>query len=191
MAKDEKPMSNLAVRLLTAAVMVPVILFLLFWAPKWGFLILVYVACAVAAQELAAMTLPKMRVLQGVMIVATLGVLTLARFVDDPRAWATAMIGLVALGMLAGLTRPEPIESSGGRTAWLIAGPLWVGGLIATIAGLHALPHGGSWVVLSMTLAWLGDTGGYFAGRAFGKHKLYERVSPKKTIEGSFGGLAS
>jgi phosphatidate cytidylyltransferase len=38
--------------------------------------------------------------------------------------------------------------------------------------------------------AWWGDTGGYFAGRYLGKHKLYEAVSPKKTIEGSVGGLA-
>jgi phosphatidate cytidylyltransferase len=39
-------------------------------------------------------------------------------------------------------------------------------------------------------LAWFGDTGGYFAGRFLGKHKLYPAVSPKKTVEGSLGGLA-
>ena len=45
--------------------------------------------------------------------------------------------------------------------------------------------------MLSLGLAWIGDTGGYFAGRAFGKHKLYERVSPKKTVEGAIGGVMS
>ena len=38
-------------------------------------------------------------------------------------------------------------------------------------------------------IAWLGDTGGYFAGRYLGKTKLYEAVSPKKTREGFFGSL--
>ena len=45
-------------------------------------------------------------------------------------------------------------------------------------------------VVLALTLAWFSDTGAYFAGRFLGKHKLYEAVSPKKTVEGALGGLA-
>ncbi len=36
---------------------------------------------------------------------------------------------------------------------------------------------------------WASDTGAYFSGRAFGKHKLFERISPNKTIEGFLGGL--
>jgi phosphatidate cytidylyltransferase len=48
------------------------------------------------------------------------------------------------------------------------------------------------WVVLACALTWLDDTGAYFAGRAFGRHKLLPKVSPKKTWEGFAGGwLAS
>lgn len=39
-------------------------------------------------------------------------------------------------------------------------------------------------------LIWAGDVGAFFTGRKFGKHKLFERISPKKTWEGFFGGLA-
>ena len=37
-------------------------------------------------------------------------------------------------------------------------------------------------------MLWTNDTGAYLAGRFFGKHKLFERISPKKTWEGSVGG---
>ncbi|MEZ4288054.1 MAG: phosphatidate cytidylyltransferase, partial [Polyangiales bacterium] len=43
--------------------------------------------------------------------------------------------------------------------------------------------------LLSMCLAWMSDTTAYFTGRAFGKHKLYPSLSPKKTVEGAIGGL--
>src|SRR5690606_19281329 len=37
-------------------------------------------------------------------------------------------------------------------------------------------------------MLWTNDTGAYLAGKFFGKHKLFERISPKKTWEGSIGG---
>jgi phosphatidate cytidylyltransferase len=51
------------------------------------------------------------------------------------------------------------------------------------------MDQGVTWIFLALAIPWLGDTGAYFAGRAFGKHKLYELISPKKTIEGYVGGI--
>ncbi len=44
-------------------------------------------------------------------------------------------------------------------------------------------------LILPFIVAWLTDTGAYFAGSLFGKHKLAPNISPKKTVEGAVGGL--
>lgn len=40
-----------------------------------------------------------------------------------------------------------------------------------------------------LIIIWGNDIGGYIAGKSFGRHKLYEKISPKKTWEGTFGGV--
>lgn len=44
-------------------------------------------------------------------------------------------------------------------------------------------------IILIFCLLWTNDIFAYLTGRLFGRHKLFERISPGKTIEGSFGGL--
>jgi phosphatidate cytidylyltransferase len=68
--------------------------------------------------------------------------------------------------------------------------PLFLGIPLTLLAVMQRdFKDGPSFVVLAMMYGWWGDTGGYFAGRFLGKRKLYEAVSPKKTVEGAFGGL--
>ncbi len=49
----------------------------------------------------------------------------------------------------------------------------------------------GSWLLLAVFVTvWCCDSGAYFVGRAFGKHKMAPSLSPKKTVEGALGGIA-
>jgi phosphatidate cytidylyltransferase len=184
-------LSNLTLRLLTAAVGIPIILWMLYQAPGWVFALTGIVVSAIGARELALMTMKGALPLQVWLVVASMVTTGVMIFTDRADVLLTAIFGVVLTGALLVLARPDPLAAASGRMGWLIAGPMYVGGTVAAIAKLHHFEHGGSWVVLSMMLAWGSDTGGYFAGRAFGRHKLYEKISPKKTIEGSIGGLVT
>ena len=191
--EPKKGMSNLAVRLLTAAVGIPIILWMLFEGPAWIWSAFAVVASGIAGSELAAMTLKGQRGLQTWMVISTVAVTTALTWIPSADVIVTVLFAVSITGALATLVRPDPMSEASAKMGWLIAGPIYIGGAIGAIAKLHHFQGGagGTWVVLSMMLAWGSDTGGYFAGRAFGKHKLYEKVSPKKTVEGSIGGLVA
>lgn len=56
-------------------------------------------------------------------------------------------------------------------------------------SGGNFIPNYSFQIILGFfIMLWTNDTGAYLAGRFLGKHKLFERISPKKTWEGSFGG---
>jgi len=90
-----------------------------------------------------------------------------------------------ALFWLAG--RPETRTLRAVLAVLLMA--LWVG---APMAHLGLFPT--SWprvvlILIAVVGPWISDAGAYFAGRFFGRHLLFPTLSPKKTLEGSFGGL--
>ena len=71
----------------------------------------------------------------------------------------------------------------------LLLVPSWAA--IVQLQSNGALGLAGPWALMFILLwVWAADTGAYFAGRTFGKHKLAPLVSPGKTIEGLLGGVA-
>ncbi len=73
--------------------------------------------------------------------------------------------------------------------ALTLAGAGYIGVGMGHLWGLRLLPDGAAWVWMALFATWGADTFAYFVGRAFGKHKFFPRISPKKTWEGVFGGM--
>jgi phosphatidate cytidylyltransferase len=184
--------SNLAIRLLTAAVVVPPLLGLLFKGPAWGFFVLVLLATAIAAAELFRMTHPDDTVARVLGVVTTVVAAAVTyQYSTNPRALLALIAGVTLVGLLTPLWRLGDMQSAALRTLAGVAGPFYVGSLLATLAMLRrdGGDDGGKLVFMSFTFSWLADTGGYFFGRFLGKTKLYEAVSPKKTRAGFVGAL--
>jgi phosphatidate cytidylyltransferase len=164
----------------------------MYLGPPWAWFVLVFLASLVAASELFGMTHSQDRVSQGVGIVTT-GAVSLAMYFGsaDPRILLTLVTLVVIVGSLVPLWRLGRIEDSALRIMAGIAGPLYIGALLTTLAIMRRDQgsNGPGFILLTLMLSWWGDTGGYFAGRYLGKTKLYEAVSPKKTREGFFGSI--
>jgi phosphatidate cytidylyltransferase len=184
-----KPRSNLTLRLLTAAVTVPLILYSLFLPPTWLFPALTLLVCGLGAYELFTIVAPAHPLLRVWGVGTCLLVCLVVSNTFGP-AWGAPTFVLVTCGgLLLSLVQIEPMNQAASRAAWAVAGPAYLGGLFGVIDLLFRQQHGGEWVVLAMLFAFWSDTAGYFVGRSFGKHRLYPAVSPNKTIEGSLGGL--
>ncbi len=101
-----------------------------------------------------------------------------------------ALVAAFFILAIGRLFRPLPIDTAMSRLGADAVGMLYIGLTFPYVFQLRNLEHGGWVLVMVMAITFGSDTGAYFAGRLFGKHKLYEVVSPKKTIEGALGGLA-
>jgi len=88
--------------------------------------------------------------------------------------------------------------------AWVTLAPRRVASWSAALAGVLAIvpawlalmrlrilsPHGAQWMLFALMLVWVADIGAFLAGRRFGRVPLAPQVSPAKTWEGVFGGVA-
>jgi phosphatidate cytidylyltransferase len=72
-----------------------------------------------------------------------------------------------------------------------LAGILYLGWIGAYFISLRELPEGEWWVLQVLPTVWLADTGAYFVGRKYGRHKLSPRLSPKKSWEGYLAGVVT
>jgi phosphatidate cytidylyltransferase len=185
--------SNLALRFATAAVGIPVILALIFKAPAWGFYLLVLPASLIGAWELFTMTHEDDRLMKSIgVLLSAAASLAVFFFSKDARVVMTVLVGVPLAGLLLSLLRIGDVKTAALRTCALGFGPLMVTVPLTLLAVMHKeVPGGAGFILYALGFAWMSDTGGYFAGRFLGKHKLYEAVSPKKTVEGSIGGLAA
>jgi phosphatidate cytidylyltransferase len=103
---------------------------------------------------------------------------------------AAAVGAILLLGMvLPSIRRPEDIDQTIQIQSASLVGLLYTAIFPAFVVRTLSLENGTLWLFGLLAIVFSGDTFAYLTGTFFGKTKLLEPVSPKKTIEGSLGGL--
>lgn len=191
-AAPPKSQRELALRLLSAFALLPVVI-LLIANGGLPFAILVGLVAGRSVYEVCAMALhPLPRVIWVAVLAA--GALPIfsgfqpGNFDSLPLGFAFACTLSMGSGFASALLAEDP-PAAVSRALWMTVGLVYCG-LPLGLIGLLRMGHDGLWwVILTCTVTWMNDTGGYFFGRAFGRHKLLPKASPKKTWEGFLGGM--
>jgi phosphatidate cytidylyltransferase len=145
---------------------------------------------ALALNEFYTMGLPAGRRGEACLAVSVGVVLTgLVVYRPEPSLQMGVAVFLILGLMVVFLFRPQEIAAVGRDAAVTVLGLAYISLLLAHAGLLRGLVDGRVWVFLVIFLVMVSDSAAYFIGRSFGRHKLYEVISPKKTIEGSLGGL--
>lgn len=86
----------------------------------------------------------------------------------------------------------SPLDTTGiPRIALFQLGWVYIPYLLSYVLLIGESGQGRTWIFFVLIVIVAGDAGAFYCGRALGRRKLYERVSPNKTVEGSLGGLTA
>jgi phosphatidate cytidylyltransferase len=175
-------------RVITAAVLVPLVLLLLLR----GSFLLVLVATALVA-ELATWEYISIadahgsRIPRNLVLIA-IAVLFAATFHN--RFLVLPVIGLCSLALLIVCSFRSPLERVMPDTAFSVFALIYIGLTLATVPLVWIQQDGPSLLVFLFCIVWTGDTAALYVGRNFGRTKLSPRISPNKSWEGSAASLA-
>ncbi|WP_028696806.1 phosphatidate cytidylyltransferase [Pseudomonas cremoricolorata] len=178
-------------RIITALILLPVALCGFFLLDGAAFALFIGLVVTLGAWEwarLAGLIAQPLRIAYAAVVA---GALMLLYLMQDLAPWVLgASVIWWALATWLVLTYPRSSELWASAACRLLIGLLV---LLPAWQGLLLLKHWpeGNWLILAvMLLVWAADIGAYFSGRAFGKRKLAPQVSPGKSWEGVYGGLA-
>ncbi|GAB4525500.1 MAG: phosphatidate cytidylyltransferase [Roseibium sp.] len=175
-----KKLSDLGLRLASAAVLGPLVL-LIVYLGGIVFVLLMLVAAVLFLREWLAMTGTAAASPAALAGQGALAVLALLHILGLPEAgFAVVLAGAAAVYALGGFGKS-------GR--WALEGTLYSGLALFALLVLRDGSKGLFVTFFLLLVVWATDIFAYFTGRAFGGPKLWVRVSPKKTWSGAIGGL--
>ncbi len=176
-------------RILTAAILVPILLLLVLVAPKSVAAVVLGILLAIGAYELLYRTKlvqrPRMVLVSAAMAFAV----SIWSYFSSIHAYFIFLIMAFFMVMYAEMML-DHVKVHLDMVGMCFVGGLIIPYLLSALVRILMMNIGRYVILIPFVVAFLSDTGAYFVGTKYGKHKLSPVVSPNKTIEGLLGGLA-
>ncbi|MEZ4668813.1 MAG: phosphatidate cytidylyltransferase [Anaerolineae bacterium] len=187
--KQVQDRSNLVIRVITAVIGGPLVLYITYLGGI-PFILIGLLLAVLSLLEFYAMG--RERHIPGHTVIGFPAVLALViLFINREYGWCVLLvIGTAAASLVLELIQGNPV-GRWKRVVMTIGGLLYAGLPSALLIQIRALPLGLLWIYLIFVLTWSTDSFAYIGGRLWGRRKLAPRISPKKTVEGAVVGLIS
>ena len=178
----------LLTRILTAIVGIPIVLLCIYYG-KLPYFIMFFVVIFFAVLEFYNICRKyKPLNILGILIAI---IFYLALYtIDNSNLIATIVICSILLIFSAAMLRNN-IENISASIAVTCLGAFFITWTLFHMVLIRNLEYGMQYIIFLFVNVWCLDTGAYFVGKNFGKHKLASLVSPKKTIEGAIAGIVT
>jgi phosphatidate cytidylyltransferase len=172
-------------RVLTAVVLIPLVLVLVFLPSSWQWLFTAATALAAALAGWEFLSLAQRKGAAPPRIAVMIAIVTLFAATFEWPDQTASTLGILILALLVVCTFASPIERALPDASAAMFCLLYTGFTLVSLPALRAQNNGPSLIVLLLCAVWAGDTAALYIGRPFGRHKLAPRLSPQKTWEGS------
>lgn len=178
-------------REITAAIGAPFVIWLIGWSHEYVFDAVIAAVAVLAMIEFINLGKAKGYHIPLALCVVIM-IIIMAAFILEHLSVELGVFAALLLIPASYVFGGKPLEDSLPSSAVAVLATTYVGMLGGSLIRLrNDFPDGSKLVFFLLLVVWLGDSGAYYVGKKFGKHKLSPRISPKKTIEGLAGGMAA
>jgi len=177
-------------RVLTALILIPLVLVLVFLAPGWQWLFTLAVAAVAALASWEYLGLAQKTGANPPRVAVVVAILALFAGNFQWPDQIAPTLGILSLGLLFYCTFSQPAEQMIAAASTSIFCLFYVGFTLLALPMLREETNGPSLVAFLLCVVWAGDIAALYVGNAWGRHKLAPALSPSKTWEGALGSVA-
>ena len=175
-------------RILTAAVLIPLVIFLVFSQRLWLISVATALVALLACWEYLGLADASGARTPRWLVLPAVAALFAVNFLRPDLL--TPVLSALAMLLVTGASFHSPLERLLLDTSASVFGLVYIGLSLTTIPSISAQEHGPSLLLLLFLAVWSGDIAALYVGRNLGRRKLAPRLSPNKTWEGSIASVA-
>ena len=176
-------------REITAAILSPITIWIIGWAPNPVFDGVIALIGALALYEFLNLGKRKGFTIPIVICVAAMLFIVAAFILEPISVEMGVFLALLVIPASYVFAKGGSLDDALPASGIAVLATLYVGMLGGSLVRLHNdFAEGPKLIFFLLLVVWLGDAGAYYCGKTFGKHKMSPRISPKKTVEGGIGG---